>query len=111
MSSHNNAIYRLSEQSEVDYQDFRGTPERNLMMAMLERAILDFVGTDRRESELASDWISDTEFEAPFSFAWICKELDLDPEKVSNDIKCLPKRTNHHVAPWYQKNQESRQAA
>ena len=111
MSHNNKAIYRLNELAESDAQDEKGTPERNLMMAMIERAILDYVGTDSKEAEAASEWIFDTECELPFSFNWVCRELDLDPVKVAKDIKALPKRTNHHVAPWYQRNYEALQAA
>ena len=34
-----------------------GTPERNLLLAILERAILDFVGNNEKEVSLAEDWI------------------------------------------------------
>lgn len=81
-----------------------GTPERNLLMAVLERAILDFVGNDKKDLNQAEEWIfaprNNDDF-PPFSFGWVCKELDLDPERISNVIKQMPKRGARRVAPWY----------
>ena len=97
------------------YQEpnFTGSPERNLLMAMLERAILDYVGNETKESLKAEEWLFGetfnenskfkTQFEH-FSFAWVCHELDLDPFHISNIIKSMPKRGNRRVAPWYFEN-------
>lgn len=82
----------------------RGSPERLLLLAILERAILDFVGNDVREAEQANAWIfgEDEEMSAePFSFAWVCKELDLDSISVAKMIQAMPKRGSNRVAPWY----------
>jgi len=80
-----------------------GTPERNLLMAILERAIRDYVGNSEQEASEARDWI----FERPhvpfdeFSFGWICQQLDLVPEKIASVIEAMPKRGEHRTAPWY----------
>ncbi len=91
----------------------RGSPERLLLLAILERAILDFVGNDVREMEQATAWIfgEDEVLSAePFSFSWVCKELDLDAARVSAMIKAMPKRGSNRVAPWYfQKGQVEKQ--
>ena len=87
----------------------RGTPERNLLMATLERAILDYVGNHKAEVQAAEDWIfADTDTYKPvlFSFAWVCEQLDLEPRKIAQIIRDMPKRGNRRVAPWYFKNQE-----
>ena len=87
----------------------RGTPERNLVMATLERAILDYVGNHSAEVKAAEEWIfADTENFKPvlFSFAWVCEQLDLDPQKIAQIIKDMPKRGDRRVAPWYFKNNE-----
>ena len=62
-----------------------GTPERNLLMAILERAILDFVGNDGEALREAEDWIFDLPSPAmPFTFSWICQQLDLnDAEAIA----------------------------
>lgn len=80
-----------------------GSPERRLLAAMLERAILDFVGNDSKEIEEAEEWLFGS-FEqpyAPFTFPWLCQELDLDIKQVKQDIHRMPKRGTQRVAPWY----------
>lgn len=83
----------------------RGTPERNLLMAVLERAILDFVGNDQKEASHAEEWLFGNEaqdkLQAPFSFSWICQQLDLDETFISRTVKAMPKRGKRRVAPWY----------
>ena len=82
----------------------QGTPERNLLMSMLERAILDYVGNDEKDVAGAEEWLfqvkNDDEL-TPFTFNWTCKELDLDPKFVSDTIKAMPRRGKNRVAPWY----------
>jgi hypothetical protein len=58
------------------------SPERTLLTAILQRAILDFINVGSwegaRYNKAAEDWFhneSDTEW----SFLWICSELDLCP--------------------------------
>ncbi len=80
-----------------------GTPERNLLMAILERAIRDYVGNSTQEAEEAQQWIFDNG-EPPyseFSFGWICQQLDLIPERIADVIQGMPKRGEHRTAPWY----------
>ena len=86
-----------------------GTPERRLLLAILERAILDLVGNESREVEEAEDWlfsdINDVNWSEDthkqFSFSWICEQLDLDRKKISSKIRVMPRRGNKKVAPWY----------
>ncbi|MCB0331884.1 MAG: hypothetical protein KDD55_00225 [Bdellovibrionales bacterium] len=97
-------------QIDLDAQDlfgepnFRGTPERNLLMAVLERAILDFVGNDEKEVISSEEWIFG-ELKNPdyieFSFPWICQQLDIDVHFVAETIRNMPKRGSRRVAPWY----------
>ena len=86
-----------------DYPQLTGTPERRLLLAILERAILDFVGNDKVEVIAAESWIFDTEATIAdrFSFPWICHELDLEPGRISNIIRSMPRRGTSRVAPWY----------
>jgi hypothetical protein len=81
-----------------------GSPERNLLMAVLERAILDLVGNDEQESSEAKEWIFNDlckpEFSA-FSFPWLCQELDLNYRDIADTISRIPKRGNSRIAPWY----------
>ena len=82
-----------------------GSPERNLLMAIVERAILDLVGNNALEESRAKEWLyGDLEEPGPhgeFSFPWICEELDLDIEETVGKIRQMPKRGNRRVAPWY----------
>ena len=87
-----------------DVPNLTGTPERNLLMAVVERAILDLVGNDEREVEAAREWIFDEDSDSGrynFSFSWICHQLDLDHEKILEKIRLMPKRGSRRVAPWY----------
>ena len=38
-----------------DFPNLTGTPERNMLMAILEGAILDFVGNDEKEAQAAQE--------------------------------------------------------
>jgi hypothetical protein len=81
-----------------------GTPERRLLLAILERAILDYVGNDEREFEQAEHWLFSEAGRASndfFSFNWVCEQLDLDPTRIANKIRAMPRRGNRKVAPWY----------
>ena len=82
-----------------------GTPERNLLMAVIERAILDLVGNEAKEAEQAADWLfGDLNGEKPytiFSFPWVCEVLELDRFQIANKIRQMPKRGTRRVAPWY----------
>lgn len=99
-------VVSLSQQSGelFDIPSGKGTPERNLLMAILERAILDYVGNDKKELEEAGDWLfGDLENyqHDEFSFPWLCEQLDLDPQKTAGIIKQIPRRGMRRVAPWY----------
>ena len=108
----NSRALATKSQIDIDAYDFygplnqRGTPERNMLMALLERAILDYVGNEKKEIEQAGEWIfnDDDDNEEPleeFSFNWVCQQLDLEPNKVAETIRLMPKRGNRRVAPWY----------
>lgn len=87
-----------------------GSPERMLLLAVLERAILDYVGNDQKEALAAQEWIFGEPIldrAEPFSFPWICRELDLIPHAVSEMIRAMPKRGNNRIAPWYFTRKES----
>jgi hypothetical protein len=81
------------------------SPERRLLLAILERAILDYVGNDSREVAAAEDWLFNEErlekASDQFSFAWVCEQLDLDTFKVAHKIRSMPRRGSRKVAPWY----------
>ena len=66
-------------------------PERNLLAAVLARAICDAFGSaqcDRHVVRSARQWLfgSLTPTRA-FSFAWVAQHLDLDPVALQNTLK------------------------
>lgn len=68
-----------------------------LLIATLQRAILDCCGASldiKRNDQLeAAEWIAETAFEStPYSFIWICGELDLDPNEMRLNINRLANR-------------------
>lgn len=92
-----------------DGPNLTGTPERRLLLAILERAILDYVGNEEREVEAAKQWIFgdlDEHEATEFSFPWLVKELDLDLDMVVNKIRSMPRRGNQRIAPWYFERQQ-----
>jgi hypothetical protein len=81
-----------------------GSPERRLLLAILERAILDYVGNDPREVEEAHNWLFEetvTPQRSFFSFGWVCEQLDLDARQIAEKIRAMPRRGTRKVAPWY----------
>jgi hypothetical protein len=92
------------EYSLFESPNLTGSPERRLLLAVLERAILDYVGNDPKEVAEAQEWIFGEVKEpsySEFSFPWVCQELDLDTASIANTIEAMPKRGNHKIAPWY----------
>lgn len=96
---------------EIDYDAYKlfdapnmtGTPERRLLLAIVERAILDYVGNDEREAANAEAWLfdEDDDSDSNYSFAWVCQELDLNIFNIREKIRSMPKRGDSRIAPWY----------
>ena len=78
---------------EEGYSSSRGVkPERNLLAAVLARAICDAFGSaqcDRHVVRSARQWLFGalTPTRA-FSFAWVSQHLDLDPIALQQTLKC-----------------------
>ena len=54
-------------------------PEKRLLVAVLQRAVTDFVSGDGELKESARAWLMDNEFtDCPLTFSFICEALDLD---------------------------------
>ena len=64
------------------------TPERNLLVALLHRALLDYFGSRRSDKDDARDWLFEESDERDaFSFSWVCSHLDLDRKEILTRIK------------------------
>ena len=65
-------------------------PEKKLLVAVLQRAVTDFVtGDDEMKSE-AFNWIMDSKMEdeeRPLTFIYICEALDFEPDNLRKAIK------------------------
>jgi hypothetical protein len=66
-------------------------PERNLLAAVLARAICDAFGTAQCERHVvrgARQWLfGRLTPKEPFSFAWVALHLDLDPISLQESLK------------------------
>jgi hypothetical protein len=96
----------------IDNPHSVSSPERKLCLAVLERAILDFVGNDTKERLGAEEWLFDEAddslkeevpcYEEPvLSFQWVCETLGLEASKIRSIIYNMPRRGANKVAPWY----------
>ena len=62
-------------------------PERELLIAVLDRAVLDYCGREGELHEKARDWIFlESDYEDVFSFASICYHLGLDQSALRRQI-------------------------
>lgn len=55
------------------------SPEKNLLIGVVERAILDLNSKDKRTKHNAIQWMFGSMETTPMSFLWICLELDWNP--------------------------------
>ncbi|HMO02239.1 MAG TPA: hypothetical protein PKA79_04525 [Oligoflexia bacterium] len=89
----------------IEAPNHTGTPERRLLLGILERALLDYVGNEEKEALEATEWLFAPDNEknrrTPFTFGWICHQLDLDTADISEKIRKMPKRGSSKIAPWY----------
>ena len=58
-------------------------------------------GSDDSENRDTIERDPDIESGDPFTFEWVCRELDLNPKGVAGTIRAMPKRGNNRIAPWY----------
>ena len=69
---------------------FLGIPERDLLIAVLERAIADYGCDDPELQAEAVEWFFCEEDDmAPFSFRWVSTNLNLQPTSLRKNIEIL----------------------
>ncbi len=88
----NTAIGKFSAEREEDIEASSPVkPERNLLAAVLARAICDAFGTAHCERHIvrsARQWLfGKLNTTKPFSFAWVCLHLDLDPVALQHSLR------------------------
>lgn len=71
------------------HEDIQGMPVRNLAAAVLQRGILDAMGTvtiggERSQKSIreAKKWMQSNDTDHPFSYVSCCLILELDPENI-----------------------------
>ncbi len=90
--SNSNAANRFSPEREEDYESHSPVkPERNLLAAVLARAICDAFGTAHCERHIvrsARQWLfGKLTPKSPFSFAWVALYLDLEPVALQESLR------------------------
>lgn len=96
-------------------------PEKALLAAILERAIADILsplydvgGMDKRA---AFRWIwednerSDLRPLEPYSFGWICQQLEIDPVRIKHSIVRKMDACEAYERPWNLANQKGEKRA
>ena len=64
--------------------------ERELLIATLDRAVLDYYGTSQETKEEAEEWLfGESDSSIAFSFTWICEHLKLEPAALRRRIQAL----------------------
>lgn len=72
--------------SKLEVADMSGAPhtdvpERNLLSAVLTRTVLDLRSPDKKTADDAYGFLlAECTTEDPFSFRWLCSQLDIDPD-------------------------------
>lgn len=61
-------------------------PERRLLLAVLGRAINDYIGTCPEERRSSLKWIDSDRIDS-YSFHWVCVALDMCPMELRVAIK------------------------
>jgi len=90
--SNSNAANKFSPEGADDFEAHSPVkPERNLLAAVLARAICDAFGTAHCERHIvrsARQWLfGKLTPKKPFSFAWLALHLDLDPISLQDSLR------------------------
>lgn len=91
--------------ADLDYDPHYEVPERQLLAAVLTRAIRDLFVVDLDMSRTnpvivkrrAWRWFISVSH-APFSFRWVCQYLDLNPQAILLEIRSQKGRLNPNYA-------------
>lgn len=90
--SNSSALNRFSPEREEDIEGYSPVKaERNLLAAVLSRAICDAFGTAHCERHIvrsARQWLfGKLTPKRPFSFAWVALHLDLEPLSLQDSLR------------------------
>ena len=97
-------------------------PERQLLAAVLKRALFDYFGDDKTEKDLAAAWLFEeacppepvvrmpevrlaevgiSEDPALFSFKWVCDQLDINPCLFLERLRNVRPRGSRRPQEWW----------
>ena len=110
-------IRHLTVVQPVKDYNYTPLPEKMLCMAVLQRAILDYLelsmsseqGKNRKEDRVyyrgtAVRWFLDDECD-PFSFCWVCEHLDIDTDFIRRFLYVAKKSDSRYFKTgfecWY----------
>lgn len=90
--SNSQAVGKFTSERDDDYEAFSPVKsERNLLAAVLSRAICDAFGTahcERHVVRSARQWLFGKLLpKQPFSFSWVATHLDLDPNALQDFLR------------------------
>ncbi len=90
--SNSSAANKFAPEREEDNEAYSPVkPERNLLAAVLARAICDAFGTahcERHVVRSARQWLfGKLTPKKPFSFSWVCLHLDLEPISLQDSLR------------------------
>ena len=78
------------------------TPERRLLVALLRRALFDYVSGATAERRAAKEWLFDEAGpDDDFSFRWVCQQLDFQPDMVLSRIKSIRPNSLKPSSHWW----------
>ncbi len=81
------------------------TPERKLLVAMIERAVFDYFGNQASDKAEAAEWLfGDLSDDDAFSFSWVCNQLDIDSEGVLTRLRRMRPRKGMSTQQWWALN-------
>lgn len=77
-------------------------PEHNLLIALLNRALLDYLGSSGEEHRHAADWLfAEDDSDDTFSYRWVCEHLGLEPDFLLGGVRVMREESNGKVKRWY----------
>lgn len=77
-------------------------PEKNLLVAILKRALFDYFGGASPVKLDAEEWLFSPENQdEEFSFEWVCEQLGNDPSAVRGEIKNWPQMKGRSAQAWW----------
>jgi len=79
--------YEEFEEGRETSQRLQLSPERGLLSAMITRSIQDLESADIQTKREAREWFESSNTLKPFTFGWICMQLDIPIENFQKKLQ------------------------